>query len=110
MPSPASNGSTASARALGWPIRSPTASSTAQTVSTAPASRGVVTGCGPAGPAPSRSTSRLLDDWPATRATMKTATPSVGTVRPWVATRKPPQIPPTHCHGRIRRSRRAARR
>ena len=108
-PTPARAGSRARASPAGSSGRSPTARNTAGTVSAAPASRAGVTSCRPDGPIPARSTTRLLADWPATTATVNTATPSRPTVSPWLATMNAPQAPPRHCHGRSEPSRRAAR-
>jgi len=107
---PASSGNTASVSAAGSSSRPRTASPTASTVSIAPNRRRTVTGWRPLGPMPARSTSRLLADWPATTATVKTATPRTPTVRPCVATRNAPQSPPRHCHGRSVPAVNAARR
>ena len=50
----------------------------------------------------------LLDTWPATTATVKTATPMSGTVALWTATKNPPRRPPITCHQRRVPARRPA--
>ena len=82
------------------PSRSETATITAASARIAAITRAGVTAWRPAGPRPKRSTTMLLETWPATTATVKIATPMTGTVALWTATKNPPSRPPSTCHQR----------
>ncbi len=75
-----------------------TASATPATHNTAATTRGPVTGRRPPGPTPSRSATSEFPVWPATTATVNSATPRVGTTSPWAATNIAPPTPPSIAH------------
>ena len=78
--------------------RSAAARVTASTASTADTTRPMVMGCRPAGPRPIRSTTKELALCPATTATVKIATPIIGTTMLCTATKNPPISPANNCH------------
>ena len=88
--------------------RGPTAMPTPTSASAAEAIRARLTGCTPAGPIPSRSTTIAVVVWPATTQIVTSATPAIGTANAWVVTTSAPNDPPVIIHHGIDRPRSAS--
>ena len=98
IPAPTRNAATAGNRENSPAPPVVEATTTPTTATIAASNRTPVTACTPAGPSPSRSTSSPFRVCPPTTATLKIATPTIGTDHACTATNSPPKNPPMHCH------------